>query len=371
MDFDFSDEQNQLREAVARWVERAYSPERRNDILAQGGFSTQASQEIADLGLYALTVSPEHGGLGYGAVEAMVTMEELGRGLVLEPLAPTLMITALLQSGAPQSIQEKSLSALAAGTWRCALAYQERGARYELDTCSTHAVPVGGQYLLSGEKHLVSLCDQLHAFVVPARLDGRIALFMVDASAQGLARNGYQTQDGSRFGDLRLQDTPGVLINADGLPLLETAVDIGIAAICAQAVGLMDRTLSLTVEYMNTRQQFGASLASFQALRHRVADIKMQLELARAMSYYATLKLDAPVAERRVAMARAKYQIGQSMRFVGQQAVQLHGGIGVTRAATISHCFKALTQLEMTFGDSLHHLGVVSSQMQDSAGVFS
>ena len=140
--------------------------------------------------------------------------------------------------------------------------------------------------------------------------------------------------------------------------------------LCAEAVGVMDTTLAMTVEYMNTRKQFGVVISSFQSLRHRVADVKMQLELARSMSYYAALKMETPAAERRACMARAKYQLGQSMRFVGQQAVQLHGGIGVTDEYMVSHCFKKLTQLEMTFGDSLHHLGEVSSRMQDTAGVF-
>ena len=147
-------------------------------------------------------------------------------------------------------------------------------------------------------------------------------------------------------------------------------MDTGIAATCAEAVGVMDKTVAITVEYMNQRKQFGVFIASFQALRHRVADMKMQLELARSMSYYASLKLGAPAEERRAAMARAKVQLGQSMRFVGQQAVQLHGGIGVTDEYIVSHYFKKLTQLEVTFGDTLHHLGEVSARMQDTAGVF-
>ena len=150
---------------------------------------------------------------------------------------------------------------------------------------------------------------------------------------------------------------------------LELAVDIGIAAVCAEAVGVMDKTLAITVEYMNTRKQFGVAISSFQALRHRVADMKMQLELARSMSYYASLKLNAPADERTRALARAKYQLGVSMRFVGQQAVQLHGGIGVTDEYIVSHYFKKLTQLELTFGDTLHHLGEVSSHMPETAGV--
>ena len=142
------------------------------------------------------------------------------------------------------------------------------------------------------------------------------------------------------------------------------------SAACAEAVGLMERLLAITVEYMNTRKQFGVPIASFQALRHRIADVKMQLELGRSMSYYASLKLNAPAAERRQAMARAKYQLGVSMRFVGQNAVQLHGGIGVTDEYIVSHYFKRLTQMEMTFGDTLHHLGDVSARMEETAGVF-
>jgi alkylation response protein AidB-like acyl-CoA dehydrogenase len=161
-----------------------------------------------------------------------------------------------------------------------------------------------------------------------------------------------------------------VLVTDDGLQALEHAVDIGIAAACAEGVGVMDMTLATTADYMNTRKQFGVAIASFQALRHRVADMKMQLELARSMSYYASLKLNAPQPERRAAMARAKYQLGNSMRFVGQQAVQLHGGMGVTDETIVSHYFKKLTQLELSFGDTLHHLGEVSDRMQETAGVF-
>ena len=160
------------------------------------------------------------------------------------------------------------------------------------------------------------------------------------------------------------------MLTTNGQAALEHAVDIGIASVCAEAVGVMDKTLAITAEYLNTRKQFGVAISSFQALRHRAADMKMQLELARSMSYYASLKLNAPAPERRAALARAKYQLGQSMRFIGQQSVQLHGGIGVTDEYIVSHYFKKLTQLEMTFGDSLHHLGEVSARMQETAGVF-
>jgi alkylation response protein AidB-like acyl-CoA dehydrogenase len=167
-----------------------------------------------------------------------------------------------------------------------------------------------------------------------------------------------------------LRDAAATLVTADGLPALEHAVDIAIACTCAEGVGVIDRTMELTAEYMNTRKQFGVTLATFQALRHRMADMKMQQELARSMSYYASLKLNAPAEERRRAMSRAKYQLGVSMRFVGQNSVQLHGGIGVTDEYVGSHYFKKLTQLELQYGDTLHHLGEVSERMQETAGVF-
>jgi len=250
------------------------------------------------------------------------------------------------------------------------LAHQERGARYRLDRVSATAKASGQGHTLSGHKNLVPAADQADAFVVPAQLNGQTALFLVEAKAAGVKTTGHLTQDGSRAGDLVLSDAPAQLITTNGQAALEHAVDIGIATVCAEAVGVMDKTLAITAEYLNTRKQFGVTIASFQALRHRVADMKMQLELARSMSYYASLKLNAPADERRAALARAKVQLGQSMRFVGQQAVQLHGGIGVTDEYIVSHYFKKLTQLEMTFGDSLHHLGEVSSRMQDTAGVF-
>jgi alkylation response protein AidB-like acyl-CoA dehydrogenase len=217
---------------------------------------------------------------------------------------------------------------------------------------------------------MVPAGDQAHAFIVPAMVQGVLALFLVQAHSTGVTTRGYATQDGSRAADLQLVDAAALLLTHDGLAALEHAVDIGIAANCAQAVGVMDQTLAVTAEYLNTRKQFGVLIGSFQALRHRVADMKMQLELARSMSYYASLKLNAAAPERHLAMARAKVQLGTSMRFVGQQAVQLHGGIGVTDEYIVSHYFKKLTQLEMQFGDSLHHLGEVAQGMQETAGVF-
>ncbi|MDP3221820.1 MAG: acyl-CoA dehydrogenase family protein, partial [Rubrivivax sp.] len=212
------------------------------------------------------------------------------------------------------------------------------------------------------------------AFIVPARVAGGdqesagIALFLVSAADTQVTA--YPTQDGARAGDVAMLAAPATLITEDGHAALEAAVDAGIAAHCAEAVGLMDRLVAITVEYMNTRKQFGTTIASFQALRHRMADVKMQLELGRSMSYYASLKLGEATPQRRRAISQARVQLGHSMRLVGQQCIQLHGGIGCTDEYIASHYFKRLTMLEVTLGDTLHHLGEVSARMQDTAGVF-
>lgn len=370
MDFDFSDDQEQLRDAVRKWVDKGYDFERRRSIVRAGGFDRAVWTELAELGLTSLYIAEEHGGAGLGPVEGMVVLEELGRGMVLEPLAHALIAGAVLQGYAPSALGQGWLPRIASGEAVVVLAHVERGARYRLDRCDTSARPQGDAWVITGAKSVVPAGDQADAWLVPAQVDGRIALFLVEREAAGAAARGYLTQDGSRAAEATFRDTPAQLITLDGLAALEHAVDIGIASLCAEAVGTMDKTLALTVDYMNTRKQFGVVISSFQALRHRVADMKMQLELARSMSYYATLKLNAPADERRRALARAKFQLGQSMRFVGQQSVQLHGGIGVTDEYIGSHYFKRLTQLEMTFGDTLHHLGEVSARMQDTAGVF-
>lgn len=368
MDFDFTDEQIQLRDAVQRWADKGYDFERRRRIVAAGGFDTDAWRELADLGLTGLTVPEAHGGLGLGPVEAMVVMEALGHGLVMEPLAQTLLAAAVLQRHADAALQTDWLPRLAAGD-RMVLAHTERRGRHRLDHCTTTATADGAGWRLTGTKHVVPAGDRADAWLVPARLDGALALFCVERGAPGATATGYATQDGSRAADLVLDGAPARLVSRDGDTALAWAVDVGIALACAQAVGVMDRTLALTLEYLNTRKQFGVPIGSFQALRHRAADMKMELELARSMSYYATLKLGEPDPQRRQALARAKVQLGRSMRFVGQQAVQLHGGIGVTDEYVVSHCFKTLTQLELTFGDTLHHLGEVAARMTDEAGV--
>jgi alkylation response protein AidB-like acyl-CoA dehydrogenase len=379
MDFDFSDDQEMLRDSVRKWVDKGYDFERHRAIVKSGGFLREAWREIADLGLTGLFVPEAHGGMGFGPIDAMVVMEELGRGLVLEPYAQGALIAGgVLAAYAPEAVQSQWLPKIASGDALVVLAHQERAARYRLNRVETAAKQSAGGWTLSGAKSIVPVGDKADAFIVPARVSGAvddpagIALFLVERNASGVTTRGYPTQDGARAGEVNFSSSPATLLveAGGGFRALEHAVDIGIAAVCAEAVGVMDKMVGVTVEYMNTRKQFGTTLATFQALRHRIADVKMQLELGRSMSYYASLKLGESAAARRRALSQAKVQLGTSMRFVGQQCTQLHGGIGVTDEYIGSHYFKRLTMLEMAFGDTLHHLGEVSARMTDTTGVF-
>ncbi len=374
MDFNFSDDQLSLRDAVARWVEKGFSFERRHAIAKAGGKTRDVYGELAELGLAGLVIPEEHGGLAMGPVEAMVVAEELGRGLVNAPFAAGALVAPALLSAAPADVQAAWLPKMASAEALVVLALQERGARYRWEHVSARGGYAGNGHLISGVKSVVPAGDEADAFIVPARLAGAvddkagIGLFLVERGAAKV--RGYPTRDGARAADVSLDNSPATLITEDGHAVLERAIDVAIAADCAEAVGLMDKLVALTVEYLNTRKQFGVTLATFQALRHRMADVKMQLELARSMSFFASLKLGEAAPQRRRALSQAKVQLGQSMRFVGQQCVQLHGGIGVTDEYLGSHYFKRLTMLEMSFGDSMHHLGEVNARMGDTAGVF-
>jgi alkylation response protein AidB-like acyl-CoA dehydrogenase len=376
MDFEFSDEQEQLRDAVRRWVDKGFGFERRHALAKAGGRTREVLAELNDLGLAGLVVPEAHGGMGFGATEAMVVMEELGRGLVNAPYAQAALVAPTLLSYAPQALQQHWLPKIAGGEALVVLAQQERHSRYRLDQVAVKAVDSGNGWKLSGTKIVVPAGDEADAFIVSARVGGAeldaagVALFVVDKGAAGLTLRGYPTQDGARAADLLLDSTPATLLTLQGHAALEHAADVAIAALCAEGVGLMDRMVAITVDYMHQRKQFGVALATFQALRHRMADVKMQLELGRSMSYFASLKLGEPAEARRRALSQAKVQLGNSMRFVGQQCTQIHGGIGVTDEYVSSHYFKRMTVIELSFGDTMYHLGEVSARMRDSAGVF-
>jgi alkylation response protein AidB-like acyl-CoA dehydrogenase len=369
MDFDFTDEQEQIRSAVRNWVTKQYDFSRRRGIISDGGFSRQAYGELAELGLLAIYAPEKYGGLGMGPIEAMIAMEELGRGVALEPLSQAFIACVVLSTYAPESMAASIVPDIASGAQLVVFAHQETDARYGCESRTEAINAPGGGYTISGTKSLVPVGDEADRYIASAMLDGRIALFMVERQANGVETTAYPTQDGARAAEVKFQASPAELLTLNGSSAIDHASSIGLTAACAEAVGVMDKTLEATADYLNTRKQFRVAIGSFQALRHRVADMKMQLELARSMSYYATLKVQSPAAERRHALARAKYQVGQSMRFVGQQAVQLHGGIGMTDEYIVSHYFRKLTQLEFAYGDTLYQLAQVSASMQDDAGV--
>jgi alkylation response protein AidB-like acyl-CoA dehydrogenase len=387
MDFDFNDEQTLLRDAVRRFVDKEYGFAARHAILAGGGFSLKAWRRLAGLGLLGVAVPERFGGTGAGPVESMIVMEELGRGLVLEPVAVVAVMAAgLLRDAGSVQQQAAWLPPLAAGEAILAVAHGEPAARYERRHVECRAAMEQQGVVLSGSKAVVLAGGLADAFIVSARSSGAVAapegvsLFLVPREAAGLVVRSYRTHDGATAAELALHDvklgpeacigTPG-----QGLAAIEQALDQGIAALCAEAVGAMQRLFEMTAEYLQTRKQFGQPLASFQALRHRLVDMRVQLELARSMSYYASLKLSeahAPgaAASAALAVSAAKVQVGQAARFVGQQAIQLHGGIGMTDEYAAGHYFKRLTMIELSLGDTAYHLGRYAQglQLEEAAG---
>ena len=246
MDFNFSDEQEQLRDAVRKWVDKGYDFERRKQIVAEGGFSRAAFDELAELGLGGLYIPEELGGLGMGPVEGMVVMEELGRGILLEPLAHTLIAGAVLSHYAPSALQTEWCPKVAGGEALVVLAHQERKARYNPTACETQAKAAGDAWSVTGAKSVVPAGDQADAWLVPAMANGSLALFLVAKGASGVTTRGYVTQDGSRAAELVLNNAPASLVTLKGQEAVAHAIDIGIAALCAEAVGVMDKTLAIT-----------------------------------------------------------------------------------------------------------------------------
>jgi pimeloyl-CoA dehydrogenase small subunit len=374
MDFDLSQEQALLKQSVERLLSDHYGFDRRKAYGAQpDGWSREMWRRYAELGLLGLPFAERHGGVDGGPVETMVVMEALGRALALEPYVATVVLAGgLLRHGASEAQQQAILPKLAAGETILAFAHSERQARYDLADVATHARRDGAGWILEGEKSLVLHGDCADQFIVSARIAGErqerqgIALFLVGAKATGLSRRPYPTQDGMRAAEIALASVAlgaDSVIGAPGaaLALIERVVDAAIAALAAEAVGAMSALTEMTVEYLKTRRQFGVAIGSFQALQHRAADMLIALEQARSMALFATLMAGEPDAtERRKAISAAKVAIGRAGRFVGQQAVQLHGGIAMTMEYKAGHYLKRLTMIDLMFGDADHHLRMLA-----------
>ena len=373
MDFDLTEEQGLLRDSVMKLLADSYSFEQRKAMRAQPrGYDADHWRRLADLGLLAMPFAESDGGLGGGPVEVMLVMEAFGRHLALEPYLATVVLAGGCLRYAASDEQRKSwLPHLISGQTTYAFAHVERDARYDLAHVTTLARRDGSTWILDGVKAYVLHGDSADRLVVSARIasaDGKgseLALFVVDATSGGITRRGYPTQDGLRAADVELRgvriDDANRLRAADALDTIRRVVDEAIAAVCAEAVGTMERAHEITVDYLKQRKQFGVVIGSFQALQHRAVDMLVMVEQARSMTYFATMMVAEPDAARRSgALSAAKVQVGRSARFVGEQAVQLHGGIGVTEEAAIGHYYRRLTLLELLFGDANHHLAALA-----------
>jgi pimeloyl-CoA dehydrogenase small subunit len=379
MDFDLSEEQRLLKESVDGLLTDSYDFDQRKKYMAEkGGWSKAVWNRLAEQGLLGLPFSEADGGFGAGGVETMIVMEALGRALVLEPYLATVVIAGgFLRHGGSAEQKARHIPGIIDGSQTFAFAQLEKNSRYDLQDVSTTAKRKGAGWVIDGEKFVVLNGETADMLVVTARTKGGqrdtagIGIFLVPGNAKGIAKKGYPTQDGLHAADISLT---GVEVGADaaigdpenGLPLLERVVDEARTALCAEAVGAMDESLKSTVEYLKTRKQFGVPIGSFQTLQHRAADMFVAVEQARSMSMFATMASEFDDArERAAAVAGAKVQIGKSAKFVGQQSIQLHGGIGMTQEAKIGHYFKRLTMIENTFGDTDYHLRRVT----DSGGL--
>jgi alkylation response protein AidB-like acyl-CoA dehydrogenase len=367
MDFEFSDEQRQLREAVLAFLAKEYTFDRYKAIKrSASGWDPSVWRGLAELGVLAINVPAALDGLDYGPLETLALMDACGPSLLLEPvLSSAVIATAALRGFAGVAAAAELLRGLAHGERIATLAHFEPEARFETRCVSTRARPQGASYRLDGHKAVVPHATAADTLLVSARTadaDAGVMLFLVPRESAGLRFDEYRTVDGRRAADVYLQNVELPAANRLGgsggaLPAIEGALDIGLAALCAEAVGVMQALLSATVDYLQTRQQFGQPIGRFQALQHRVADMAIHLEQARSMSYLAALRCtSADLGERRRALSAAKVTISDASRFVGQQAVQLHGGMGMTDELKASHLFKRLTAIEVTFGDSDTHL---------------
>ena len=370
MDFDLSEEQRLLKESLERLIGDRYAFEQRK-VYGQSpeGWSRELWRQYAELGLLGLPFAERYGGSGGGPIETMIAMEAFGRALALEPFLATVVLGGgFLRHGGTAEQCAALIPRIADGSLTLAFAHTERQSRYNLADISTKAVRDGTGWVLDGEKGVVLHGDTADQLIVTARSGGGrrdrdgVGVFIVDAKDAGVSRRGYPTQDGLRAAEITLA---GVRVGPEGvigepgaaLPLVERVADEAIAALCAEAVGAMAVMHELTVDYLKTRRQFGREIGSFQVLQHRAVDMLVALEQARSMAMFATMMTaDENADERRSAASAAKVQIGRSGRLVGQQAIQLHGGIGMTMEYKVGHYFKRVTMIDAMFGDTGHHL---------------
>ena len=377
MDFDLTDDQKLLTDSVARLLSDRYSFEARRGFQKQdAGWSADIWGQFAEMGLLGLPFDEAYGGFGGGAVDVMLVMEQFGKALVLEPYLATVVLAGTALRIAGSDTQKSAiLPEIVGGSMKLAFAHGEQGARYDLSDVTTRAGKIAGGWVLDGAKSVVLHGDCADKLVVSARTAGArgdeagITLFLVDGNAKGVTRRGYQLRDGTRAAEISLAS---VEISDDGLlgtvgggfAVIGRVVEAGISAMSAEVVGSMDKMLDVTLDYLRTRHQFGKAIGENQALQHKAADMLISTEQGRSMSMLAAMMVDeADDSERARNIALAKVGVGQAGRFVSQNAVQLHGGIGMTEEYLIGHYFRRVMMFEHSFGDTAHYLNKLADQV--------
>lgn len=377
MEFNYSEEQLALQDTLQRFLSRDYDFAKRRGFSASSlGYSAEAWKQYAELGLLALPFPEDFAGLGGTAVDVMLVMEQFGQGLLLEPYLSTVVLCGgLIRDAGSLEQKRKLLPQIAEGKSKLSFAAYEAAGRYDLSYVKCSTQRSGGNWTLSGHKTVVLDGASADYFLVTARggnendRDG-ISLFLVPRAAKGLTVVAYPTQSGARAADLLLEK---VSVGSDGLigaagyalPIVERAVDRAIAALCAEALGIINALNQATLNYLKTRKQFGVAIGTFQALKHKMADMLIAAEQARSMAIIAAVHADSDdAADRHRAVSAAKAYIGQAGRLVGQHAVQMHGGMGVVDELIVSHYFKRLTMIDLTLGDADHHLAIFSDTLR-------
>ena len=371
MDFTLSPEQKLLQESAERFLTKEYPFEVRRRLAGTDeGFRRDSWKTFAELGWLGVGIPEKFGGSGGSAVETAVLMEAFGRALVAEPYLTTVVLgCGALRLGGTEEQKQALLPAAAAGDLLLAFAFTEAGARYDPAHITPTAKKNGAGFVLNGQKSVVFNAATADRIIIPARTGGGrrdakgITLFLVESGAPGLTRRDYATVDGLRASEVTLGDvavgSDAVIGETDGaLPLIRRVMDLGVAAVAAEAVGIMQALNDATLEYLKIRRQFGRPIGEFQALQHRVVDMYMAYELSKSMAYMAAVEADGEDADGRGrAVSAAKVQIGRAGRLIGQEAVQLHGGMGMTDELPVGHYFKRLTMIDTLFGNTDYHLG--------------
>ena len=369
MDFTFNEEQSLIQDQVDQFVQKEYDWETRQSLSnSELGFGEDNWKKFAELGWLGISVSEDSGGFGGSAIESMLIMEAFGKGLVVEPFLETvIMAGGLIDDHGSDQQKSSFLEPAIAGEMHLALAYAEPQSRFNLSDVVTEAKADGDNFIINGYKSVVMNGPSADQIIVSARTSGTqldengISLFIIDANASGLDKTNYKTVDGRRASDLTFENvsvSKESLIGAQdkGLEILDSAIDKAILAISAEAVGAMEVLYKTTVEYTKTREQFGTAIGKFQVLQHRMVDMFMEYEQCKSLLYMATMKHEEKAEDAKKAISGLKYQVGKAGKFIGQQAVQLHGGMGVTDELNVGHYFKRLTTVGTIFGNTDYHL---------------